>query len=54
MRKLRAYWARLGFWPFGETGMHVLGMAQRGSNESRKKPEMLAGAASDLADRRVC
>ena len=54
VRKLRAYWSRLGFWPFGETGMHVLGMAQRGSNESRKKPEMLAGAASDLADRRVC
>ena len=29
VRKLRAYWSRLGFWPLGETGIHVLGMAQR-------------------------
>ncbi len=52
--KLRAYWSRLGFWPLGETGIHLLGMAQRGSNGSRKKTETLAGAGSDLADRRVC
>ena len=54
VRKLRAYWARLGFWPLGETGIHLLGMAQRGSDRSRKKCETLAGAASDLAGRRVC
>jgi hypothetical protein len=53
-RKLRAYWSRLGFWPLGETGIHLLGMAQRGSDGSRKKCETLAGAASDLAGRRVC
>ena len=54
VRKLRAYWSRLGFWPLGETGIHALGMAQRGSNGSRKKSETLAGAASDLVGRRVC
>jgi hypothetical protein len=54
VRKLRAYWSRLGFWPLGETGIHVLSMAQRGSNGSRKKCETLAGAASDLAGKRVC
>jgi len=32
VHKLRAYWSRLGFWPLGETGIHVLGTAQRGSN----------------------
>lgn len=54
LRKLRAYWSRLGFWPLGETGIHLLGMAQRGSDGSRKKCETLGGAASDLAGRRVC
>ncbi len=54
VRKLRAYWSRLGFWPLGQTGVHLLGMAQRGSNGSRKESETLAGATSDLADRRVC
>jgi GNAT superfamily N-acetyltransferase len=52
--KLRAYWSRLGFWPLGETGIHLLGMAQRGSDGSRKKCETLAGAAPDLGSRRVC
>jgi hypothetical protein len=54
VRKLRAYWSRLGFWPLGETGIHLLGTAQRGSDGSRKKCETLVGAASDLAGRRVC
>ena len=54
VRKLRAYWSRLGFWPLGETGIHLLGMAQRRSNESHKKSGTLASAASDLAGRRVC
>jgi hypothetical protein len=54
VRKLKAYWSRLGFWPLGETGIHLLGMAQRGSDGSHKKCETLAGAASDLAGRRVC
>jgi hypothetical protein len=54
VRKLKAYWSRLGFWPLGETGIHLLGMAQRGSNELHKNSETLASAASDLAGRRVC
>jgi GNAT superfamily N-acetyltransferase len=54
VRKLRAYWSRLGFWPLGETGIHLLGMAQRGSGGSSKKCETLAGTASGLAGRRVC
>jgi GNAT superfamily N-acetyltransferase len=54
VRKLRAYWSRLGFWPLGHTGIHVLGMAQRGSNGSLKKSETLAGAAPELACRRDC
>lgn len=54
VRKLRAYWSRLGFWPLGETGIHVLGIAQRGSHRSRNKSETLAGAASDLIGTRVC
>jgi GNAT superfamily N-acetyltransferase len=54
VRKLRAYWSRIGFWPLGETGIHLLGMAQRGSNESHKKSGTFASAASDLAGRRVC
>lgn len=54
VRKLRAYWSQLGFWPLGETGIHLLGMAQRGSNELHKNSETLASAASDLAGRRVC
>ena len=54
VRKLRAYWSRLGFWPLGETGIHLLGMAQRGADGSRKNCETLSGVASDLAGRRVC
>jgi len=54
VRKLRAYWSKLGFWPLGETGIYLLGIAQRESNGSRKKSETLAGAASDLVGRRVC
>jgi hypothetical protein len=54
IRKLRAYWSRLGFWPLGKTGIHVLGTAQRGPKGSSKKSETLAGAASDLVGSRVC
>lgn len=54
VRKLRAYWSRLGFWPVGETGIYLLGMAQRGSGESPKDCEPLAGPAPRLAGRRVC
>jgi hypothetical protein len=42
IHKLRAYWSRLGFWPLGETGIYLLGMAQRGSGESSKNFETLA------------
>jgi hypothetical protein len=54
VRKLRAYWSRLGFWPLGDSGIHVVGTAQRGANGLRKKSETLAGAASNLVGRRVC
>jgi hypothetical protein len=30
LRKLRAYWSRLGFWPVGNTGIYVLSVSQRG------------------------
>jgi len=32
LRKLRSYWARLGFWPLGNTGIYVLSISQRGSD----------------------
>jgi hypothetical protein len=54
VRKLRAYWSKLGFWPLGETGIYLLGMAQRGSDETGRQRETLAGPASGLANRRVC
>jgi hypothetical protein len=46
VRRLRAYWSRLGFWPLGETGIYLLGMAQRGWGESAKECETLPGPAS--------
>jgi len=49
LRRLRAYWSRLGFWPRGDTGIYLLGVAQRESAGS-KKSETLVGRASDLAD----
>jgi GNAT superfamily N-acetyltransferase len=54
VRKVRAYWSRIGFWPLGETGIYLLGMAQRESSGSPKKCKTLAGPASGLASRRVC
>jgi hypothetical protein len=54
VHKLRAYWSKLGFWPLGETGIYLLGMAQRGSGKSAKECETLRGPASGLAGRRVC
>ena len=50
----RAYWSELGFWPLSETGIYLLGMAQRGSGESRKDRETLAGPVPGLASGRVC
>ena len=54
VRRLRAHWSRLGFWPLGETGIYLLGTAQRGSAGSHTKCETLPGPASDLVSRRVC
>jgi hypothetical protein len=48
VRKLRAYWSRLGFWPLGETGIHLLSIAQRGSGGLPKKCKNLLDAASGL------
>jgi hypothetical protein len=48
VRKLRAHWSKLGFWPLGETEIYLLGMAQRGSGESRKDCETLAGPGVGL------
>ena len=53
VRKLRAYWSKLGFWPLGETGIYLLGMAQRGSGESGGACETLAGPAFGPAGKRV-
>jgi hypothetical protein len=53
VRRLKAYWSRLGFWPLGETGIYLLGVAQRESARS-KKSETLVGRASGAAGRRVC
>jgi hypothetical protein len=54
VRRLRAYWSRLGFWPCGETGIYLLGMTQRGSGEAPAQREMLAVPAPGVAGRRVC
>jgi hypothetical protein len=53
VRRLRAYWSRLGFWPRGETGIYLLGMSQRESASS-EKTGTLVGSATDVAGRRVC
>src|SRR6266567_3725420 len=29
LRKLRAYWSKLGFWPLGNTGIYLLSISQR-------------------------
>ena len=48
VRKLKAYWSKLGFWPLAETGIYLLGVAQRGSPGSPKKRKTLASPASGL------
>ena len=54
IRMLRAYWSRLGFWPLGETGIYLLGMAQRGSDGRLGKHETLASATSGSTNGRAC
>lgn len=54
VRKLRAYWSKLGFWPLGETGIYLIGIAQRGPGVSRKDRETVAEPGPGLAGRRVC
>jgi len=54
IRKLRAYWSRLGFWPLGESGIYLLSMTQRGSGEAPKTCETFAAPRSGLTSRRVC
>jgi hypothetical protein len=54
IRKLRAYWSRLGFWPLGETGIYLLGMAQRGSDGRLGKCQTLASATPGSTNGRVC
>jgi hypothetical protein len=54
VRKLRAYWSKLGFWPLGETGIHLLSMSQRGSCGLEKKSTTTTEPTSDLGVRRVC
>lgn len=36
LRKLRSYWSRLGFWPFGSTGIYLLSVSQRDSDVSTR------------------
>jgi hypothetical protein len=54
VKKLRAYWSRLGFWPLGETGIYLLGMTQRGSVVAAAQRETLAVSAPGATGRRVC
>ena len=54
IRKLRARWSQLGFWPHGETGIYLLGMAQRGSEGQPRKSSNLADSGTQLAGSRVC
>ena len=54
VRRLRAYWSRLGFWPLEETGIYLLSMAQRGADGPLGKCENLASATSASAKGRVC
>ena len=53
VRRLRAYWSRLGFWPRGETGIYLLGLAQRESARSEKSRTLIRSATGS-AGRRVC
>jgi GNAT superfamily N-acetyltransferase len=34
LRKLRAYWSKLGFWPLGNTGIYLLSISQGGGEIS--------------------
>jgi hypothetical protein len=52
--KLRAFWSRLGFWPLGETGIYLLGMAQKGSDGRLGKQGTLASATCASINGRVC
>lgn len=54
VRKLRAYWSKLGFCALGETGIYLLGMAQRRSGESGEGCETFISPASGAASKRVC
>ena len=54
VRRLRAYWSKRGFWPLGETGIYLLGMAQRRSGESGEGCETLASPVSGAARKLVC
>ena len=54
VRKLRAYWSRIGFWPLGETGIHLLSIAQRGSGGPPEKCKNVSDPASGLPGSRVC
>jgi hypothetical protein len=54
VRKSRAHWSRLGFWPLGETGIHLLSMARRRSGappKKCKKPSLDVGWQSSLLER---
>lgn len=33
LRKLRAYWSRIGFWPLGKTGIYLLSLSRRGCED---------------------
>jgi len=54
IHKLRTYWCKLGFWPLGETGIHLLSMAHRGCDRPPKECESFADPSSRLTSRRVC
>jgi hypothetical protein len=53
VRRLRAYWSRLGFWPCGETGIYLLGVAQKESART-ERVETLGGRGFGSAGGRAC
>ena len=54
MRKLRAYWSRLGFWPLGETGIYLWVWPKENQLDHVRRWKRSLAAASGLAGRRVC
>jgi hypothetical protein len=53
IRKLRSYWSRLGFWPFGNAGIYLLSMSQRGCAHLSEGPVRLERCPVTDSQRRI-